>query len=306
MIVIVSLLFFAVIILFALGMIRPKLAFMPSRKRVALVYIPAFVIVNLVGAALAPLPDDQGTPTAETPAAETQPIEAPAVEATAQVTEPPAVETQPAEPEATTEGARQAEREAALSAEDALIQQAKRTQAEKTAVPEWTPALEKRWCAALKERDAISQALTDEYVGANPNEALQPGAILVLEEKTVIRPRPVRQNRTLEQTLDDIEALVTVPPGQTIEILARTTGARGNLMYVGRWVEGGIEGRILPVTFMWLNTTDAMGRQAEARDAEFVRRWHPILIAEFGSVEAGNAVQAQAFAHGIYAYGSCK
>ncbi|MQX37859.1 hypothetical protein [Roseospira navarrensis] len=167
--------------------------------------------------------------------------------------------------------------------------------------PEWTAELRDRWCAALKEKQAISAALTAEGVGANPNEALQPGDTVVLKEKSVLNPAPPRDGRTLEEMLDDIAGLIQVPPGATLEIVDRESDAPTGLTYMARWVERDVTGRVDPVTLSWMNTMEAMSQQVEAREAAFQRRWYPVLIDAFGSLDAANTVEALALDHGIYA-----
>lgn len=169
------------------------------------------------------------------------------------------------------------------------------------ASPEWTPEVRARWCVVLERKRAISQALTEEGIGANPNEALRPGDSITLQEKSVINPAPVREDRTMDEMLDEIVALVQVPPGSTLEILDRQTDTSTGLMYVARWVERGITGRVDPNTLHWLNTMEAMGHAVDAREAAFKQRWHLVLIEAFGSVEAANTVEALAYEHGIYA-----
>ncbi len=133
----------------------------------------------------------------------------------------------------------------------------------------------------------------DRDFGVNVFESLQPGEVVALAGEATIGLLMGPEADSVEATLDMMRRLVTIPAGDTLEILERARDRKGELFYRSRWVQADMIGYVMPRSMRFLGEDRERvfghaGRVEEATEAALT----PIRAELFG--DAFPAFNAQA------------
>ncbi|MBF0304195.1 MAG: hypothetical protein HQL41_00905 [Alphaproteobacteria bacterium] len=132
-----------------------------------------------------------------------------------------------------------------------------------------------RFCEYEKARSAVSAAVTRE-IGANPEDTLQPGDVVMLKESAVLGPVIETRSLSDEETLQALQRLQTMPAGDRIEVLERAFASTGSLAYRVRWIERDAVGFVKPMALMWMSDNAAISAHVTLRDKLLTERMQPL------------------------------